>query len=412
MLLYRDFYGIRSRPFPITPNPRFLYLSTGHQEALAHLLYALVDGGGFVLLTGEVGTGKTSICRYALEQMPENVDIALIVNPDLSKIELVATLCDEFGVAGAKEAGSLKAALDLLYAYLIDANAKGRHSIVMIDEAQNLRPEVLEQLRLLTNLETDTRKLLQIILVGQPELNGILRRHELRQLDQRIGSRYHLRPLSQWETAAYVGHRLAVAGARREIFTPDALVGVHRHSRGVPRIINLLCDRCLLGGYAEGAAVVSSDIVEQAASELSPWSRSSTRPSLMSAMARFSPTKAARLPLLLGLLVFLGGFAAVTGLPTLESTRHGDSLSKREAEPSRQPAIRSLARLGSEVSGKAVLELDHLAADIGSPVQAEKPVDAKAIGCAAGRVAVGDGGTDGPRPAKCGRVDLAEYPRM
>ena len=422
MLMYREFYGIRGRPFPITPDPRFLYLSSGHQEALAHLLYALVDGGGFVLLTGEVGTGKTSICRYALEQMPSNVDVALIVNPDLSKFELVASLCDEFGVPGAKQVASHKEALDLLYEYLIDANARARHSIVMIDEAQNLRPEVLEQLRLLTNLETDTRKLLQIILVGQPELNVILGRHELRQLNQRIGSRYHLCPLSREETAAYVRHRLAVAGATREIFTPQALSEVYRHSRGVPRVINILCDRCLLGGYAEASASVSKTIVRRAALEVSPWPRSFPG---LPILARIFGAKGARVMSILGLMVLLGGFFVTSGIPPFDAAQQTAASSGRQEGRSHDPVI-----LDPSDVGAPVLALGHLAADIDIPVSLGVNIGAPVIDCEDQGVAIGRdspasvtsaspdiGGSAryadafGAGRNACSRVNLAEFPR-
>jgi general secretion pathway protein A len=287
--MYEEFFGMRDRPFSLTPDPQFLYLSDGHQEALAHLFYAIVDGGGFVLLTGEIGTGKTSICRYALNEMPKNVDVALIVNPELTKFELLLTLCDEFGVPYSRKSNSHKELLDQLNKYLIDSNARGRHSIVIIDEAQSLTPDVLEQLRLLTNLETDKRKLLQIILVGQPELNETLQRNDLRQLDQRVASRYHLRPLKKHETEAYVVRRLTVAGVARPLFTKEAFAAVHRNCHGFPRLINILCDRALLGAFADVNPLVTDEIVETAAAEALPRPRATTGRSFRSRLWDANP---------------------------------------------------------------------------------------------------------------------------
>ena len=375
--MYRDFFGMRRRPFSITPDPQFLYLSGGHQEALAHLLYAIVDGGGFVLLTGEIGTGKTSVCRYALDQMPENVDVALIVNPELTKFELLATLCDEFGVAYSRQSDSHKELLDKLNRYLIDANARGRHSIVMIDEAQNLPPDVLEQLRLLTNLETDQRKLLQIILIGQPELNEILRRHNLRQLDQRIASRYHLRPLTKRETHAYIVHRLAVAGVTRPIFTPGSVSALHRRCRGFPRLINILCDRALLGAYADGSAMVTDAIVEAAAAEAMPKSTRFAAGLGKSTGAAIDHQRsgwramAAVSAMALGALLFVGSFIMVLSSPTelLPRVAMAPAVAPASAEsdtasgsaglpgdlPTRAPSLAPAVSLGVE----------HLEADIG-----------------------------------------------
>jgi general secretion pathway protein A len=227
-----------------------------------------LESGGFVVLTGEVGTGKTSLCRCLLEQLPDNVEIALILNPVLSKLELVATICDEFGVAYPPENQSLKVLIDLLNTYLLDAFAKGKHCVLMIDEAQNLSLEVLEQLRLLTNLETDKKKLLQIILVGQPELNVLLQRHDMRQLNQRITARYHLTPLGEEEMRAYIRHRLSVVGLKRLIFTADSLSSIYKQSGGVPRLINIICDRCLLAAYAAERGDVDSAMAQTAAREV------------------------------------------------------------------------------------------------------------------------------------------------
>src|SRR6266571_5181626 len=221
--MYLSFFGLNEKPFAITPDPRYLYLSERHAESLAHLLYGINEAGGFVQLTGEVGTGKTTIVRSLLAQTPKNAEIALILNPKMTAPEFLLTICEELGI-GVPDAAmeSLKDLVDILSGYLLRAHAGGRRVVVVVDEAQNLAPTVLEQVRLLTNLETNTRKLLQIILIGQPELRELLARNELRQLAQRITGRYHLNPLTYEETAAYVRHRLRVAGATSDIFSPLA----------------------------------------------------------------------------------------------------------------------------------------------------------------------------------------------
>ena len=250
--MYLDYFGLAEAPFSIAPDPRFLYLSQRHQEALAHLLYGVGGEGGFVLLTGEVGAGKTTVCRCLLQQIPASCDVAYIFNPKLTVEELLSTSCVEFGIVCPPGNASIKVFVDCINAHLLDAHAKGRHTVLIIDESQNLSADVLEQMRLLTNLETNERKLLQIILLGQPELALMLERPELRQLGQRIVARYHLGPLTKPEVAAYVRHRLEISGAQRQLF-PAALMGrVYRLSGGVPRVINVLCDRSLLGTYVQG----------------------------------------------------------------------------------------------------------------------------------------------------------------
>lgn len=267
--MYLSFFGLNEKPFSITPDPRYLYLSERHAEALAHLLYGINEAGGFVQLTGEVGTGKTTIVRSLLAQTPKNAEIALILNPKMTAPEFLLTICEELGI-GVPDAAteSLKDLVDILSGYLLRAHAGGRRVVVVVDEAQNLAPTVLEQVRLLTNLETNTRKLLQIILIGQPELRELLGRNELRQLAQRITGRYHLNPLTPAETSAYVRHRLRVAGATNDIFSPAALSEVHRLATGVPRVINVVCDRALLGAYSMDRHRVTSNLVRVAASEV------------------------------------------------------------------------------------------------------------------------------------------------
>jgi len=266
--MYQHYFGLAEAPFSIAPDPRYLYLSQRHQEALAHLLYGVSGDGGFVLLTGDVGAGKTTVCRCLLQQIPASCDVAYIFNPKLTVEELLSTICVEFGIACPSGNASIKVFVDCINAYLLDAHARGRHTVLIIDEAQNLSADVLEQMRLLTNLETDQRKLLQIILLGQPELALMLDRPELRQLSQRIVARYHLGPLTRPEVAAYVRHRLEIAGAQRHLF-PAALMGrVYRLSGGVPRVINVLCDRSLLGTYVQGKERVDRATLAQAAREV------------------------------------------------------------------------------------------------------------------------------------------------
>ena len=269
--MYLKYFGLSEAPFSIAPDPRYLYMSKRHQEALAHLLYGLQGDGGFVLLTGEVGAGKTTVCRCLLEQIPDTCDVAYIFNPRLTVEELLSTLCVEFGIACPPGNTSIKVFVDCLNAYLLEAHAQGRHTVLIIDEAQNLAVDVLEQMRLLTNLETNQRKLLQIVLLGQPELADMLERPELRQLAQRIVARYHLGPLTKAEVAAYLRHRLEVSGdaARAQQLFPAKLVGpVYRLSGGIPRLINVLCDRALLGTYVQGKERVDRSTLMQAAREV------------------------------------------------------------------------------------------------------------------------------------------------
>ncbi len=218
--MYLSFYGLTEKPFSITPDPRYLYLGGRHAEALAHLVYGITEAGGFIQLTGEVGTGKTTVIRSLLARKPEDSEIALILNPRMQPAEFVLTICEELGILLPDSAvGSLKELIDVLNAYLLKAHARGKRVVLIVDEAQNLAPDLLEQVRMLTNLETESQKLLQIILIGQPELREMLERNDLRQLAQRITGRYHLAPLSRDEAASYVKHRLRIAGATQEIFT-------------------------------------------------------------------------------------------------------------------------------------------------------------------------------------------------
>ncbi len=278
--MYISHFGLAEAPFSITPDPRYLYMSERHREGLAHLLYGIRQPGGFVQLTGEVGTGKTTLCRCLLEQLPPGVDVALVLNPRLTTVEFLATVCDDLKIAYPAGTTSVKVLVDALYRALLDAHAQGRRTVLIIDEAQNLPADVLEQVRLLTNLETSAEKLLQIILIGQPELIRLLQRRGLRQLAQRITARYHLLPFSRPDTCAYIRHRLQVAGGTDALFTPAAMRRVHRLSGGVPRLINVICDRALLGSYAHDRRRVDAAMVRRAGREVRgsiPWEWRSRR---------------------------------------------------------------------------------------------------------------------------------------
>jgi general secretion pathway protein A len=270
--MYAQFFGLKQEPFSIAPDPRYLFMSERHREALAHLLYGLAGGGGFVLLTGEIGAGKTTVCRCFLEQVPKRCNVAYIFNPKLTVTELLKSVCDEFHIpvpARAPGTATVKDLLDPINEYLLRTHAVGQNNVLIIDEAQNLSADVLEQLRLLTNLETSERKLLQIILIGQPELREMLARPELEQLAQRVIARFHLGALSENETAQYIRHRMAVAGMNSPLpFDRPSRQRIHEWSRGVPRRINLLCDRALLGAYSAGKSRVDVEIVDKAAAEV------------------------------------------------------------------------------------------------------------------------------------------------
>ena len=270
--MYLGYYGLHEPPFSITPDPRFVHLSERHRDALAHLLFGIDKGGGggFVQLTGEVGTGKTTLSRLLLEQLPENARIALVLNPRQNAIELLETICEELRIDISGKRGSTKALVDALNVYLLDAYAKGLRVVLLIDEAQNLPADALEQVRLLTNLETDTQKLLQILLLGQPELREMVAKPELRQLAQRITARYHLMPLDAKDTAAYLRHRWRVAGGTRFPFDAGAVQRLHARAGGVPRLVNVIAERALLAGYARDATSIDAKLVDAAADEVLP----------------------------------------------------------------------------------------------------------------------------------------------
>lgn len=282
--MYARFFGLQHEPFTIAPDPRYLFMSERHREALAHLLYGLGGGGGFVLLTGEIGAGKTTVCRCFLEQVPKHCNVAYIFNPRQSAAELMRSVCDEFRIPVAHAGDgppSIKDCVDALNEFLLKTHAVGHNNLLIIDEAQQLDADVLEQLRLLTNLETNERKLLQIVLIGQPELRDMLARPQLEQLAQRVIARYHLGALTEAETIRYVRHRLVVAGLATALpFEAEALRTLHRLTRGVPRRINLLADRAMLGAFALGQTRITRTVVEQAAEEVLGRDETKARPTL------------------------------------------------------------------------------------------------------------------------------------
>ncbi len=266
--MYNAYFGFKETPFSIAPDPRYLYMTTQYRDALAHLVYGLNSNGGCILLTGEVGTGKTTICRCLLEQIPEKVNIALVLNPKISELELLESICDELNIKYPENTTSTKTFTDRINQFLIEHNSKNEHTVLIIDEAQNLSSDVLEQLRLLTNLETDQRKLLQIIILGQPELLDMLAQQKMRQLAQRITARYHLKPLSREELKGYLSHRLAIAGQNIQIFPEATIKRLYKLTGGVPRLINIICDRALLGCYVENSFSVEPEILNKAAKEV------------------------------------------------------------------------------------------------------------------------------------------------
>ena len=266
--MFGQFFNIEESVFSIAPDPKYLYLSRQHEEALAHLVYGVTRKGGFVCLTGDIGTGKTTICRCMFEQLPDKTDIAFVINPKYSALELLASICDELKISYSYFQPNLKEYTKKLYKYLIDAHAKGRNTVLVIDEAQNLSADTLEHVRSLTNVETNEEKLLQIILIGQPELRDLLAKPELEQVNQRITARFHIGSLNLYETNQYIKHRLTIAGSSQPIFTKSNIRQIHRLSRGVPRLINILCDRVLLGAYTLGQRKITSSIIKKSADEV------------------------------------------------------------------------------------------------------------------------------------------------
>ncbi len=339
--MYIDYFKLSEPPFSLTPDPRYLYMSERHREGLAHLVYGVQQPGGFVQLTGDIGSGKTTLCRCLIKQLPSETEVALVLNPRLTAIELLATVCDELRIPYPAETESIKVLIDALNRHLLEAHAQGRRTVLIIDEAQNLNEDVLEQIRLLTNLETSQEKLFQIILIGQPELLSILRGRKLRQLAQRITARYHLLALSRDETSSYIQHRLLVAGRRDPLFTNRAMNCVYRLSGGMPRIINNICDRALLGAYARDKRKITCSIVRKASRET---------------QGRVPPHRRIRLAwafgiAVLALLVIGGAIFVSPGLRSMFSENGSSAASSAQPPPAEIESIRIPEEVAREETG-------------------------------------------------------------
>jgi len=337
--MYAEFYGLAEKPFALLPDPRYLFLGRSHREALAHLKYGIEEGEGFVVVVGQVGTGKTTLCRALMEQVGDEVTLAYIFNPSTSEVELLAAINREFGVPTIGR--TRDDLIDELNRFLLTQRSEGRRPLIVIDEAQNLEPEVLEQVRLISNLETEREKLIQIVLIGQPELEESLSRADLRQLQQRITVRWSLEPFSLKETAAYLRHRLGVAGGRDEaLFTPAAASSLHRRSRGVPRIINALADRALLTGYTLGRRKITASEVRSAARELPTTSRAARLHGF--GIGSRAAAGLVAVGAVLGLVISMTGgpptelAAPPPALPAVETARAAEPLAELEPEPEPQ----------------------------------------------------------------------------
>lgn len=380
--MYLSYFGFQDYPFSVTPDPAFLYLSTSHREALGHLLYGAGEHGGFVALTGEVGTGKTTLIRAVVHDDRPELDIALCWNPHLGTNEFVATVCDELGVIYEPgENATLKTLVDRLNAHLLEAHADNRRTVLIIDEAQNLSRDVLEQLRLLTNLETHKEKLLRVILVGQPELTDVLARHDLRQLAQRITARFYLRPLGFAETQAYIQHRLECAQGPQHLFSTPAVVTVLTLTGGVPRLINMVCERALMGAYAHGRSRISPMTVGKAALETLPRRR---RPRMTGWWRFLLPTGALALIAIIVALVWLPSMPLSSAAEWMHELGHS-SAGANEASAAGKPRVGATDR--SKSAADAVPEdqedvdpgssegEDRTATPVSEDVGADDPTD-------------------------------------
>ena len=317
--MYTHYFGLKEKPFSIVPNPRFLYMSEQHREALAHLHYGIQEGEGFVLITGEVGAGKTTLCKCLLNRIPEETNVAYIFNSKVNSQELLASICDELKINYKPGTGS-KDLIDKIYDYLLKAHANKKNTVLIIDEAQNLQADVLEQIRLLTNLETSEKKLLQIILIGQPELRDIFQRLDLRQLAQRVTARYHLGSLRKEEVPLYINHRITVAGGHPPLFTASSLKKVFEYTSGIPRLINLLCDQALLAAYSENKNQVDKKTLKKAARETTDHIETKTTisekaPDHDKAIIQFPGLKNILVSSSLTILLLIVGFNLFTSLP-------------------------------------------------------------------------------------------------
>jgi general secretion pathway protein A len=381
--VYEAWYGFKEKPFNLTPDPKYLYLSQRHAEAFAHLEFGHRERGGFILITGEVGTGKTTLARYFLSKLSAETHTAVVLYPALTAAELLRSILDD--LHAEPDGGSLKSLVDALHRFLLEARAAGRNVVLLIDESQDLSAEVLEQIRLISNLETDTEKLIQIVLMGQSELRDLLARHELRQLAQRVTARYHLSPLDRKETEAYIRHRIQVAGGEGMVgFSGDALRSVHRLSGGVPRLINLICDRALLAGYVRGHRTIHGGIARQAAKEVTGtstglrWHHGLVATVLTVALAVLAFVVAPRRARAPGTSPSAGGPAAVaptfppqpTTPPPARSERLDDLLRTTPRDESFQAAIRRI----EDLWGQTALERTALRTHLGQVQKLDLPV--------------------------------------
>ncbi len=390
--MYCSFYGITEKPFSITPDPKFLYLGKTHKEAFAHLLYGIRERGGFIVVTGEIGAGKTTLCRGLLSHLDEDTLVAFIFNPTLSALELLKSINEDFGIPS--QGTTKKELIDELNRFLLDKRKEGKNTVLIIDEAQSLDEEVLEQIRLLSNLETETEKLLQIILIGQPEFRHILEQAHLLQLNQRVTVRYHLRALSQEETAEYIHHRLSVIdGEGKVFFSPEALKKIWRYTRGVPRLINVLCDRALLAGYGKRKKTIDGQMIDQARKEVtgrSAWAG----PLQFARTIRRGLVPASLLGMFLVLLVigfrdYLGEGGRTQGespgrqdvIASEEGTAPPPTPSKSSGSPSEGLAQTSGHVDGAEIPARAPLNAEAMVASFGpTPREADMTERAEAGG--------------------------------
>lgn len=368
--MYLDHYGLLEPPFSIAPDPRYLYMSERHREALAHLLYGMESDGAFILLTGDVGTGKTTVSRCLLEQVPEDTNLALVLNPKLSSIELLQVICDELRIDYEEADLSAKSLVDYINRYLLGAHAQGKKTVVLIEEAQNLDLDVLEQLRLLTNLETNERKLLQVILLGQPEFLEVLDRPELSQLSQRITARFHLTPLALREVEEYIGHRLAIAGCRRPLFAAGVIKLLYKYSGGVPRIINVLCDRALLGSYVQNRYYIDKKTLSSSAKEVLGENKAAAVKS--KGLLSLLPVKFAMLMSFVLLLIVAGYFS---GFKIIHESVEGESINNEliNAESTGADLIRNDPKLNTELNDNPSAELLNSQGEISVSHKGETP---------------------------------------